>query len=51
VHVYATTTVALPFSNWILLSNPVVSSNGQLRVEGISVTNSSLRFFRAAEAP
>ena len=51
VHIYSTTNLALPFLNWSLLANPVVPSNGQLRVDGITVTNSPSQFFRAAEAP
>jgi hypothetical protein len=51
VRIYATTNVALPFPSWSLLANPVVPSNGQLRVDGFNVTNSPSQFFRAAEAP
>ena len=51
VRIYATTNVALPFANWSLLANPVVPSNGQLRVDGLNLTNRPTQFFRAAEAP
>ena len=51
VSLYATTNVALPLSLWTLLTNAVVSTGGQLRADGFSVTNGPLQFFRAAEAP
>lgn len=51
VHIYSTTNLALPFFNWSLLANPVVPSNGQLRVDGLALTNSPSQFFRAAEVP
>jgi hypothetical protein len=51
VRLYMTTNVGLPFPNWTLLANPVVPSNGQLRVDGFNLTNPPTQFFRAAEAP
>jgi hypothetical protein len=51
VRIYAATNAALPFPNWSLLTNPVLPSNGQLRVDGFNLSNAPTRFFRAAEAP
>ena len=51
VGIYSTTNVALPTSLWNLLTNPVVPSGSQLRVDGFSVTNSSGQFFRSLEVP
>lgn len=51
VGIYSTTNMALPTSLWNLLTNPVVPSGSQLRLDGFSVTNSSGQFFRAVEAP
>ena len=51
IQVYAATNVALAFSNWSLLPNPLTLSNGLLRVGGLTSTNPPRRFFRAAEAP
>jgi hypothetical protein len=51
VRIYATPNIALPLPNWSLLANPVVPSNGQLRVDGFNLTNPPTQFFRAAEAP
>ncbi|HWX21123.1 MAG TPA: immunoglobulin domain-containing protein [Candidatus Binatia bacterium] len=51
VRIYSATNVSLPFFNWTLLANPVVPSNGQLRVDGFNVTNPPQQFFRAVEAP
>jgi hypothetical protein len=51
VSLYTSTNLALPFSIWNLLTNPVVPSGGQLRADGFSVTNGPRQFFRAVEAP
>ena len=51
VSLYATTNLTLPMPLWTLLTNVVVPSGSQLRADGFSVTNSSIRFFRAVEAP
>jgi hypothetical protein len=51
VTIYATTNLALPFSAWNPTTNTVVPNAGELRADGFSVTNNSIRFFRAVEAP
>jgi predicted outer membrane repeat protein len=51
VHIYAATNLTQPFSQWTLLTNAVVPSNGQLQVNGLTTTNSGSRFFRALEIP
>lgn len=51
IRVYATTNIALPFTSWDLTSNPLVLSNGYLRVNGVGTTNPPTRFFRALETP
>ena len=51
IHVYSATNVALSFSNWSLLPNPLTLSNGLLRVDGVRATNSLPTFFRAVETP
>jgi hypothetical protein len=51
VRLYATPNVALPLAGWSLVTNPVVPSNGQLRVDGFNLTNPPTQFFRAIEAP
>jgi hypothetical protein len=51
IHVYGTTNLALPFSNWTQLSNPLVLTNGLLRLEGLDTTTAPQRFFRAVESP
>jgi hypothetical protein len=51
VSLYATTNLALPFSLWSLLTNPVVPSGSLLRADGFMVTNGPGRYFKAVEAP
>jgi hypothetical protein len=50
VSLYSSTNVGLVFSNWTLLPNPLVLSNGLIRVDNINAT-SARTFFRAAEIP
>jgi len=50
IRVYATANLALPLGSWTLLSNPLVLTNGLVRVDDVSLTNSG-RFFRAVEIP
>jgi hypothetical protein len=50
ISIFSYTNVALPFSSWTQLSNPLVLSNGVLWVQGLTMTNSQ-SFFRASEAP
>jgi hypothetical protein len=51
VSVYASTNLALPLANWTPLTNAVVPSAGQLRIDGLTVASGPGLFFRAAEAP
>ncbi len=51
IRVYATTNVALPFTSWSQLPNPLVLINGYLRVDALEATNPPVRFFRAVETP
>jgi hypothetical protein len=48
---HTSTNPALPFHLWIPLYNPLVLTNGLLRLEGLNLTNAPQRFFRAVEAP
>lgn len=50
IRIYSTTNVAQPIGSWTLLANPLVLTNGQVRVENVSATNAG-RFFRAMEVP
>jgi hypothetical protein len=50
IRIYASTNATLPLLNWTQLATPLVFSNGFLRVDGLSTTN-SLKFYRAAESP
>jgi hypothetical protein len=50
IRVYASTDLALPLGSWTLLSNPLVLTNGLVRVDGVTATNAG-RFFRAVEIP
>jgi hypothetical protein len=51
VQIYATTSIKQPFSQWLLVTNPVIATNGLLQVNGLTTTNPSSRFFRAVEIP
>lgn len=51
IQVYATTNVALPFTSWSQLPNPLLLINGYLRVDALDATNPPVRFFRAVETP
>lgn len=48
--VYASPNPALPLSTWTPIPNPIVLTNGLLRIDGLSVTNPASLFFRAGEA-
>jgi hypothetical protein len=50
ISIFTSTNVAMPFSSWTQLSNPLVLSNGVVWVQGVSVTGSQ-NFFRASETP
>jgi hypothetical protein len=50
IRIYSTTNVTQPIGSWTLLANPLVLTNGQVRVENVSATNAG-RFFRAMEIP
>jgi hypothetical protein len=50
IRIYSTTNVTQPIGSWTLLANPLVLTNGKVRVENVSATNAG-RFFRALEVP
>jgi hypothetical protein len=50
IKLYATTNIALSFTNWTLLSNPQVLTNGLLRIDGLTYTSPPACFFRAVES-
>jgi hypothetical protein len=50
ISVYSATNLAVPVT-WKLLSNPLVFSNGLVRVDGVQATNFPSTFFRAVEVP
>ncbi len=50
VQIYSTTSIKQPFSQWLLVTNPVIATNGLLQVNGLTTTPAS-RFFRAVEIP
>jgi hypothetical protein len=50
IQLFASTNLAA-FTNWSPLANPLVLTNGLLRVDGLSISNFSRRFFRAVESP
>ncbi len=51
VQLFATTNPALPFSQWMLLTNQVIPASGLLQVNGLTTTNPVSRFYRAVEIP
>jgi len=51
ISVYSATNIVAPWTNWTLLSNPKVLSNGLLRIDGIRATNRTPTFYRAVETP
>jgi hypothetical protein len=51
VQIYATTSLKQPFSQWLLVTNPVIATNGLLQVNGLTTTSPASRFFRAVEIP
>lgn len=51
IRVHATTNLGLPFASWTQLSNPLVLTNGLLRVDALNATAPAWRFFRAVETP
>jgi hypothetical protein len=50
IRIYGSPDLALPLGSWTLLNNPLVLTNGLLRLDGVSVTNSEL-YLRAVEIP
>lgn len=50
IRVHAATGLAAPVT-WTLLNNPMVFSNGLVRVNGLKATNFPSTFFRALETP
>ena len=51
INLYSSPTLAVPFSLWSLLTNPVVPSGTQLRADGFTATNGPTRYYRALEMP
>jgi hypothetical protein len=51
VQIYASTNLALPFDQWMPLTNPVIPNSGLLQVNDLTATNQASRFFRAREIP
>ncbi len=51
LRLYSGTNLATPLEGWTLLSNPSVFTNGLLRMDGVTATNSAPAFFRAVELP
>jgi hypothetical protein len=50
VQIYATPSLKQPFSQWLLVTNPVIATNGLLQVNGLTASP-AYRFFRAVEIP
>jgi subtilisin-like proprotein convertase family protein len=50
IRVHSATNLAAPVT-WTLLNNPLVFSNGLVRVDGVQATNFPSTFFRALETP
>lgn len=51
IKVYSASNIVAPLTNWTLLSNSKVLTNGLLRIDGIRATNSTPAFYRAVETP
>jgi hypothetical protein len=51
IRIYTSPDVATPLSSWTLQFNPLVLTNGQLRIDGFNATNAASQFFRAVESP
>jgi uncharacterized repeat protein (TIGR01451 family) len=51
VRVHSTTNLMPPLTPWIAVPNPIVLSNGLLRVDGINATNPAATIYRAVELP
>jgi hypothetical protein len=50
ISLYSSTSAALPLATWALLNNPMVLTNGSLRVDALLATPATT-FYRAAESP
>jgi hypothetical protein len=50
IRVHSATNLTAPVT-WTLLNNPLVFSNGVVRVDGVQATNFPSTFFRAVEVP
>jgi hypothetical protein len=50
-YLYWTTNIAVPFATWQPASNPLVLTNGMLRVGGLNISNAARQFFRAEQTP
>jgi hypothetical protein len=51
ISLYASPDLAIPFSLWNLLTNPVVPSGTQLRADGFNLISGPGQYYRAVEAP
>jgi len=51
VQLYAATNLAQSPIPWVPLTNAVISANGLLQINGFTITNSAIEFFRAVEIP
>ena len=51
VQLYAATNLAQSPIPWVPLTNAVISANGLLQINGLTITNSAIEFFRAVEIP
>jgi hypothetical protein len=47
IRIFSSTNVSMPFSNWTQIPNPIVLTNGLLRIDGLVPVGS--QFFRASE--
>ena len=50
ISIETTTDLSLPAGSWTTLNSPLVLTNGVLRVDGVSASNPTQRFFRAVES-
>lgn len=51
IAIYGSANPALPVGSWNILSNPLVLTNGFLRLDGINLNSAPQQFFRAGEMP
>ena len=51
IDLFATTNLTLGLSGWIKLTNPIVLTNGQIRLDDPESAATPQRFFRVEEQP